>query len=86
MALMAWNVRWLVDPNSRKATRKKAVVVNATLAGQIVGLKEKHWEDSDAACWRLLFPTCTVLHAPAVTLPGGRPKGGAALVVPPNSQ
>ena len=82
MSLMAWNVRRLVDPNSRKSTRKKAVVVNATLAGQIVGLTETHWEDSDAACWRLLYLTCTVLHAPAVTLPGGRPKGGVALIVP----
>ena len=81
-ALMAWNIRWLVDPNTKAAAKKRAVVVAATLAHHIVCLSETHWLECDASLWKQLFPTCDVRHAPATHAPGGRPKGGVAVVIP----
>jgi len=52
VVITSWNVRWLVDPNSTRATGKKRVIEERLALGQIVCIQETHWSDADEAVWK----------------------------------
>jgi len=81
---LSWNVRWLKDERSRNIQAKKAAIYGALLTGSLVPLQETHWDAQSKEIWRNLFPSCTVVAAPAIpgAAAGDRPAGGVAVVLP----
>ncbi len=83
--LASWNVRWLRDPHSATAARKRDVINRLLASGYIVLLQETHWDPAAAAQWGSSFPACRLFFTPCVPGPRGGPAGGVATIVPPAS-
>ena len=75
----SWNVRWPVDLHSVQNILKRQHIRRWSNAGKSTLLQETHWETSDLAVWKNLFPAATIVASEA-----DNGAGGVAIIIPPS--
>ena len=52
IGVAVWNARWLVDPHTAVARRKRDVINDLLRQKRVVLIQETHWDDGAAAVWQ----------------------------------
>lgn len=80
----SWNIRWITDPLTPAAMKKRWVLERILARQQVILLQETHWNEQQGAVWGSgLMAHTVVVIAPARTCPlHGGPQGGVAILVP----